>query len=327
MTNQAVRLPKVGITLGDPCGIGPEVLVKAWHSGQLHSICEPVLIGSCAVMREAARLCGFDMKVRAVERAMPDGERGTLDVIEPVDFDINQIRYGEDLAYAGWAVGAWLEHADLLARQGALSASVMGPISSASLELAGALGSVATNKDGGAYLLLRSGPLMIAHLTDHVPLSAVSALITREGVLRLIRSVNAWMVDCGVTSRRIAIAGFNPHASGIEEQEQIAPAVAIACSEGIDVSGPFSPDTVFRHCIDGHYDIVLALYHDQGHIAMKTWGFSGNSVAMIGPPYVHTTVAHGVAYDLAGQGRADHTMMLNSILNAASLAAGQGFQA
>lgn len=327
MTNLAVRRPKVGITLGDPCGIGPEVVAKAWHSGQLHAVCEPVLIGSCAVMREAIRLCGLDMNVRVVGGASPDGSRDTLDVIDPVEFDITRISYGKDMEYAGWVTGAWLEHADALARQGALSASVMGPISSGSLEMAGALGKIATNREGGAYLLLHSGSLMIAHLTDHIPLADVSALITQQSVLRLIRSVDTWMHDCGVHPRRIAIAGFNPHASGIEEHEQIVPAVILARAQGIDVSGPFSPDTVFRHCIDGRYDIVLALYHDQGHIAMKTWGFSGNSVVMLGPPYVHTTVAHGVAYDLAGQGTADHTMMLNAILNAASLAAAQGFHA
>lgn len=324
MNTQATR-PVVGITIGDPCGIGPEVVAKAWHGGKLHELCEPVLIGSAAVMRDAVRIAGFDSEVRVVRCASRASCKDVLDVIEPVEFDMKCVRYGEDVERAGWASGAWLDHADKLAREGKLDASVMGPISSHSMQMAGTLGSVATNKPGGAYLLLHSGPLMIAHLSDHVPLAEVSAMITADSVLRLIRMIETWMSKGGIASRRIAVAGFNPHAEGREEREQIAPAVHAAQREGIDVSGPFSPDSVFRHCIEGRYDVVLAMYHDQGHIAMKTWGFSGNSVAMIGPPYLHTTVAHGVAYELAGRGIADHTMILNAILNAANLAAAKGF--
>lgn len=325
VNNQPASRPIVGITIGDPCGIGPEVIAKAWADEKLHQTCNPVLIGSVGVMGDAVRIAGLHAQVRAVPRASQVTHSHTIDVIEPVEFDMAWVRYGQDVERAGWASGAWLDHADRLARQGALAASVMGPISSGSMKMAGTLGSIATNRDSGAYLLLHSGPLTIAHLSDHVPLASVSSLITTEAVLTLLRSLDDWMKQAGLKSRRIAVAGFNPHAEGREEREQIDPAIAIARSEGLDVAGPISPDSVFRHCIEGRYDVVVAMYHDQGHIAMKTWGFSGNSVAMIGPPYIHMTVAHGVAHEIAGLGKADHTMILNAILNAATLASGQGF--
>ena len=326
MTAKQPELPVVGIVIGDPCGIGPEVVAKAWHTGQLHECCRPVLIGSAAVMREAVRVTGLGLDVSAVETPGQCAMRSNvLDVIEPVPFDVGSVRYGQDVEHCGWATGMWLEYADRLARAGTFDATVMGPISSTAMQMAGTLETIASQKPNGAYLLLRSAPLMIAHLTDHVPFRDVPGLIQKDAVLSLIRTMDSSMRKWGIPQRRIAVAGLNPHAYGREEAEAIAPAIASAQAEGIDVSGPVSPDSVFRQCIEGRYDLVIAMYHDQGHIAIKTWGFSGNSVVMVGPPYVHTTVAHGVAYEIAGQGRADHEMILNAILNAAYLAAGRGY--
>lgn len=326
MTNTEGSKPVVGIMIGDPCGIGPEVVAKAWASGQLHRYCRPVLVGSAAVMHAAASFSGLSLDAQVVLSPYEcAGRVDVMDVMEPIAFDIGKVRYGNDVEYCGWASGEWLDHADRLGRDGTFDAVVMGPISSAAMDMAGTLGSIATNRPGGAYLLLRSAPLMIVHLTDHVPLREVPRLITRKSVLKLLRTVDAAMQKWGIASRHIAVAGFNPHADGDEETSSIQPAIEDAFDEGINVTGPFSPDSVFRHCIEGRSDLVVAMYHDQGHIAMKTWGFSGNSVVMLGPPYIHTTVAHGVAYELAGEGTADHAMILNAILNAAQLAAGNGF--
>lgn len=312
--------------IGDACGIGPEVAVKSWHSGLLQQDCRPVLIGSAEVIRRAAVLAGLPAAVNVITATGQAGAvRGAMDVIDPVPFDTDCVRYGHDVAASGLACGQWLDHADALARQGDLDAVVMGPISSGAMKLAGTLGSIATNKPDRAYLLLKSGPLMIAHLTDHIPFCKIADAVTCDAVLALLRSVHAALCRWGIRAPRIALAGLNPHAEGPEEETRLVPTVALARAEGIDVAGPVSPDSVFRHCIEGRYDIVLALYHDQGHIAMKTWGFSGNSVVMLGPPYVHTTVAHGVAYEIAGSGRADHSMLQNAALNAAWLAAGRGF--
>ena len=320
------KLPCVGVVIGDPNGIGPEVVAKAWHTGKLHECCRPVLIGSAEVMRAAARIAGLALEVRVIEAPeQADSQSNRMDVIEPVEFDINSVRHGHDVEHAGWASGMWLEYADRMARAGSFDATVMGPISSTAMQMAGTLDTIASQKPNGAYLLLRSAPLMIAHLTDHVPFRDVPGLVQKDAVLSLIRTMDSSMRRWGIPQRRIAVAGLNPHAYGREEDEAITPAIAQAKAEGIDVSGPVSPDSVFRQCIEGRYDLVIAMYHDQGHIAIKTWGFSGNSVVMVGPPYVHTTVAHGVAYEIAGQGRADHEMILNAILNAAYLAAGRGY--
>jgi 4-hydroxythreonine-4-phosphate dehydrogenase len=277
-------------------------------------------------MRDAARISGLPLEVRRVSTPEESAARSdTLDVLDPVDFDFDCVQYGKDVERAGWASGMWLEHADRLARQGIFDATVMGPISSAAMEMAGTLNRIATHGPEGAYLLLRSSPLMIAHLTDHIPLSEVPGQVKSDALGRLIRLLDLSMKRWGIEQRRIAVAGLNPHANGVEEHKAVIPAIEAARKDGVDVYGPISPDSVFRHCIQGRYDVVIALYHDQGHIAMKTWGFTGNSVVMLGPPYVHTTVAHGVAYELAGSGRADHTMILNAITNAAYLAAGRGF--
>lgn len=329
MTGSEHKRPRVGVMIGDPNGIGPEIVAKAWADGRIQAQCRPLAIGSAAVLDDAIRLTGVSLKTRVVGESCDDeGHDGVIDVIESMPFEIDAVRRGHDVENAGAVSGAWLDHADRLARAGRLDATVMGPISAKAMSMAGTLHTIASHKPGSeAYLLLRSGRLVIAHLTDHVPLREVSGLITQESVYRLIHTLAAAMRSWGLAGGRIGVAGFNPHAGGDEEQHGITPAIVRAQAEGIAVEGPVSPDSIFRHCIEGHYDAVIAMYHDQGHIAIKTWGFSGNNVVFLGPPYVHTTVAHGVAYDLAGTGSADSSMLENAILNAASLAAGKGFNA
>jgi 4-hydroxythreonine-4-phosphate dehydrogenase len=321
--------PLIGIVPGDPNGIGPEVLVKSWGSGRLKQQCRPVVIGCPAIVEQAIGLTGLGLRTRVVDtvNGLSD-DPAVIDVIESAAYPAEATRYGQDLAEGGRVSGAWLDHADRLARQGQLDATVMGPISAKAMDMAGTLSSIASHKPGEpVYLLLRSGRLVIAHLTDHIPLREVSAAITPDAVRRLIDKLAQALGQWGLGAAKIAVAGFNPHASGTEETGVIAPAVAQARSRGLNVEGPASPDSVFRHCIEGRCDAVIAMYHDQGHIALKTWGFAGNNVIFLGLPYIHTTVAHGVAYDIAGKGQADSSMLLNAILNAASLAGGKGFYA
>lgn len=319
-------IPTVGVMIGDPCGIGPEVIAKAWTTGHLHEVCRPLLIGSAYAMRQALETIGSSASVRVA--AGPDDLAGRSDMLDILDSNAlapADIQTGVDNVACGRACAAWLDEADRLARDGRLAATVMGPISAAALEMAGALERVVNIKPGESYLLLASGPLRVAHLTDHVPLREVSALITADLIALTLRKLDAALRQWGIAQPRIAVAGFNPHAKGLEDEQQIAPGIARARAEGIDVTGPVSPDTVFRHCADGRYDIVLAMYHDQGHIAIKTAAFSGNIALILGPPYVHVTVAHGTAYDIVGRGIADASMILNAIVTAASLAAGRGF--
>lgn len=319
--------PRIGIVPGDPNGIGPEVTVKAWAAANIKRHCRPVVIGSPAVMRRAIEITGVPLRVHVVDdSASLFDDAGVVDVLESTPFAAEGIRFGGDYEDAGVASGGWLDHAHELACSGDLDGTVMGPISTHSLKMAGKLESISTLRDG-AYLVLRSGPLVIAHLTDHLPLREVTNHITQPSVYALISRLAAAMTQWGVGSGRIGVAGFNPHAEGDEEDGAITPAVKQAIAEGLVIEGPIGPDSIFRHCIEGRHDAVIAMYHDQGHIALKTWGFAGNSVVFLGPPYIHTTVAHGTAYDLAGTGQADSSMLLHSILDAASLAYGGGFMA
>lgn len=321
------RVP-VGVTIGDPCGIGPEVVAKAWATGRLHEACRPVLIGSAEAMRQAIKTAGLKASVRVVSGPEDSSERSdVLDIIDSGALDPADIQVGVDNPACGKASAVWLDEADRLARAGRLAATVMGPISAVALEMAGALDRVVSITPGESYLLLVSGALRVAHLTDHVPLREVSGLISADLIALTLRQLDAVMRQWGFANPRIAVAGFNPHAKGVEDQEQIAPGIARARAAGIDVTGPVSPDTVFRQCIEGRHDIVLAMYHDQGHIAIKTSGFAGNIAVILGPPYVHVSVAHGTAYDIVGRGVADHSMILNAIVTAGSLAAGRAFPA
>ncbi|BBD79755.1 PdxA family dehydrogenase [Aerosticca soli] len=320
------RRARVGIVIGDVNGIGPEVVAKSWQSGLLHEACLPVLIGSAAAMERAVAALGMDVGVRAI--AGPDEARfdpKVMDVIDSGALDPAAITPGRDTAASGRAVGIWLGEADRLARAGALGATVMAPVSAVALEMAGMLDRIVSVKPGETYLVLFSGALRITHLTDHVPLREVSGMIHKDLIALTLHKMDAALRQWGIAAPRIAVAGFNPHAKGTEDSQEIAPGVAAAKREGIDVTGPVSPDSVFRHCLEGRYDMVLAMYHDQGHIAIKTAGFSGNVAVFLGPPYPQVTVAHGTAYDIVGRGIADHSMVLNAILTAGSLAAGNAF--
>jgi 4-hydroxythreonine-4-phosphate dehydrogenase len=158
-----------------------------------------------------------------------------------------------------------------------------------------------------------------------MPLRQVCDVITADLVHSALIQLDAAMRGWGIASPRIVVAGLNPHATGPEDANEIAPGVSRARDCGVDATGPVSPDAVFRQCIEGRYDMVLAMCHDQGHIAVKTWGFSGNCVIIMGPPYLHMSVAHGTAYDIAGTGKADASMMRSAMIMAGDLAAGRGF--
>jgi 4-hydroxythreonine-4-phosphate dehydrogenase len=318
--------PVIGTMIGDPAGIGPEVVVRALATGRVHECSVPVLIGSAAAVERALAATGLGARVRAMSRLeAPSDDPAVIDVLDTGALAPDQLPLAEDTRRGGEAAAAWLDQADALARSGELAGTIMAPISTGSLKLAGKLDRVVSPVPGESYLVLLSGPLRVAHLTDHMPLRQVGAVLTPELVARALGQLGAALRRWGLAAPRIAVAGFNPHAVGAEEEQAIAPGIARARAAGIEAAGPMSPDTVFRHCVEGRHDIVLAMYHDQGHIAVKTWGFSGNCVVILGPPYPHLSVAHGTAYDIVGTGRADPSMMLNAMITCAHLAAGAGF--
>lgn len=318
--------PIIAIVMGDPAGIGPEIVARALSTGRVHECSRPVLIGSAAAMERAIDMTGVSAIIRKISSLEElSGHAGAIEIIDDGALDPENLPLGEDTASAGEAVGRWLDQAHAFARSGAVAALVLAPISSGSFKLAGKRPQTVSPIPGESYLVLFSGPLRVAHLTDHLPLTSVAGLLTPDLLLDALRRLDTAMKSWGLQRRRIGVAGFNPHASGEEEQRAIVPGVGLARAEGIDAEGPVSPDAVFRQCIEGRYDLVLAMYHDQGHIAIKTWGFSGNCVMVLGPPYLFFSVAHGTAYDIVGKGIADPSMMLSAMCTAAQLAAGKGF--
>ena len=202
----------------------------------------------------------------------------------------------------------------------------MAPIDSTALRLTGKLKELDDLQPAGTWLLRVSDGLRVVPIAEHVLMRDVPATVTQANVLALLRLLDDTLKRFGLAQPRIAVAGLNPHAMGPEEREQIAPAVAQARAEGIVASGPVSPDAVFRQCIEGRHDAVVSMYHDQGQIAVKTAVFEGACSIYIGLPYVHLSIPHGSAYDIAGKGVAQHRSMLSAMLTAARLASGLGFQ-
>lgn len=319
--------PVITITPGDPNGIGPEVVAKALGDGSIQQVCTPVVVGSRAAVDMGIEIAGAALKTRTIDeidQARPDA--GFIDVLDDGTLQRQHINLGTNSAVCGTANAGWLKQAANLCRNGKADATVMAPVNSESLALAKQdLSGVFGRDPSDRYLSLLSGPLRIVHLFDHVLLHDVCRQINAPMVTQAIEKTHSSLIEWGIDRPRIGVAGLNPHAHGPQEKESIGPGVDKAESNGIDVRGPIPPDTVFRHCIDGRYDVVIAMFHDQGHIAIKTWGFVGNCALFMGAPYLFLSVGHGTAYDIVGQGIAEHQMMQAAMLQAASLAAGRGF--
>jgi 4-hydroxythreonine-4-phosphate dehydrogenase len=320
--------PIVATMIGDPAGIGPEVIARALVDPSVREASRPLLVGSAEAMQRALGFTGLShLKIRVLRSADEplSDDAQTIDIVDSGALAGVDLPLGEDTLVGGEASAVWLDETDAIARAGIAAATIMGPISTGSLKLAGKLGKVISPTPGESYLLLITGPLRIAHLTDHMPLrqvcDAINADLVDSALCRLDEALKSW----GIASPRIVVAGLNPHAMGDEDRNEIAPGVARARAQGVNAEGPVSPDSVFRQCIEGRYDMVLAMCHDQGHIAVKTWGFSGNCAIILGPPYLHMSVAHGTAYDIVGTGRADPAMMVSAMRTAGYLAAGRGF--
>lgn len=315
----------IGVSLGDANGIGPEVVVKAVD--QYHQEgCRVLMLGEAWLAQRALELAGIRRRLRVVatvaEAAEYDDELCILDTgrLQPDDFSPAQTS-----AEVGVATVHAFHRACELARTGELGGVIFGPVNSDNIQMAGLTLMPADLRQN--YQMLVTGPLRVAHLSHHVPLREVlDKFVKRDNVVELIRIADGSLKSWGISRPRIAVAGLNPHCVGVEDEEELMPAVAQAVKEGIDARGPIAPDSVFRQCIEGHYDLVIAHYHDQGHIAVKTWGFAGNCAIMLGVPILVATVAHGSAYEIAWRGIADSSMMLSALRTCEGLARGEGFQ-
>lgn len=319
--------PLITITPGDPNGIGPEVVAKALSNDRVRDECIPVVIGSRGALEMGIEIAGVSLKTRLItDLHAARAEAGYIDVLDDGVLKPKDIELGKVSKVCGAACGGWLRQAAQLSCDGKADATVMAPINSESLALAQQnLTPVFGQDPSDRYLTLLSGPLRIVHVFDHVLLQDVCTRITADVVRNAITKTHQSLTEWGISAPRIGVAGLNPHAKGPQEEEAIGPGIVQAQKQSIDVQGPIPPDTIFRHCIDGRYDIVIAMFHDQGHIAVKTWGFTGNCALFMGAPFLFLSVGHGTAFDIVGQGLADHEMMLSALIQAAHLATGRGF--
>jgi len=343
MGARAKKTKKIGITLGDPAGIGPEILAKLLEEGDLD--CAPVVIGDARVLAQAQAIIGASRTIDVV-----DGERlaGELSAGQTYLFDLNTIgcedfSLGEVSAAAGRAAGEFIEKAIDLALAGSLDAVVTNPIHKEAFLLGGwgekypGHTEMFTDLCGAknTCMMLACGPLRVCHVSTHVGLrEALDKEIKHQRILDVIVLAAQACQRLGIAAPRIGVAGVNPHAGvdamfGDEEQKEIAPAIAEACAAGIAAEGPIAADTLFCKAKGGMYDAVVAMYHDQGHIPVKlagfiydhateSWNMQGVNVTL-GLPIIRTSVDHGTAFDKAGKGTADHRSLKEALTYAITL--------
>ena len=324
--------PLLAITMGDPAGIGPEVTAKALLDGTVYQKCRPFVVGSAAAMDDALRLIEAPVGTRVAHSLEEvSGQAGSIDVLDLENLDFAAIACGQVSPLAGKASVEWILKAGELASSGQVQAISTAPINKEACSLAGYkdIGHMEIfQRQTGAQevaTMLMAGSLRVVHLTTHRSLRVACDYVTLENVLAKVRLTDRSFKEWGFAKPRIGVAALNPHASdggllGDEEEKQIGPAVEQARADGIEAQGPIPADTVFNQAIDGRFDAVLAMYHDQGHIPIKVHDWARSVSVNLGLPFVRTSVDHGTAFDIAGKGVADHKSMLEAIRVAVGLA-------
>ncbi len=324
-------VPLLAITMGDPAGAGPEIIVKALASPQVQSLCRGLVIGDAGVMRAAADIVGIPMRVNAVSApAEMASESGVLNVLDLNDVDLATLVRGRVDARAGKAAYEAIEKGTLLTLEGSADAIVTAPLNKDALNQAGyhfpghtqILAHLCGAKD--AVMMLTADALRIVHVSTHVSLRDACNLVTRERILRVMKLGEEAARAMGVEKPRIVVPGLNPHSGegglfGHEEVEHIIPAIEEARALGMDVRGPLPPDTAFLRAFRGEFDLVVAMYHDQGHIPIKMVGFEKGVNVTLGLPIIRTSVDHGTVFGKAGKGTADPTSMIEAIKLAATM--------
>ncbi len=320
------RLP-IGITLGDPAGIGPEIVARVLGEGPP---CPCVVYGDAAILSRAAKLVGASFEVANVEVPGPGSSRPDLAHVVRVGTVPSNLPIGRVSAEAGAAAYASITRAIDDALAGRLSAIVTAPINKDALRAAGVPfpghTEILADRSGTTdfAMLLVNDELRVLLVTIHLSLMDAIRAVTPVSELRAIRLAHGAMRGLGFEAPRVAVAGLNPHAGenglfGREDLDIIAPAIAAARAEGIDASGPWPADTIFMRARRGEFDIVVAQYHDQGLIPVKYLGLDQGVNITVGLPFCRTSVDHGTAFDIAGRGVADHASLKAALRQAMAL--------
>ena len=322
-------MKKLALTMGDPGGVGPEIIIKALYSSEVRRYCAPIVIGDRIVIEEALNLLKLPLTLRIIKS--PEESQiasGSINLID--DRVMKKFKKGQPTAKSGRACVSYIKKAVELALHKKVDGIVTAPISKKAFKMAGftwpghteMLADLTNTKEYA--MMLVGGPLRVILATIHVPLKSVPALITKDRVLKTIRLAMKACDMFGIKNPKIAVAGLNPHAGeagifGNEEIKKIIPAVESAKKEGIPVSGPYPPDTIFHKTYKGEIDIIVCMYHDQGLIPLKMIAFEEGVNVTVGLPFIRTSPDHGTAYDIAWKGVASPTSMIEAIKLAASL--------
>ena len=318
--------PLLAVAIGDPSGVGTEITLKALATGEPQRRSRVMLIGNHDGIVETARTTGVDLRFRVV--ASPAEARtvngGAVPVFDDGSITRRDYAVGTSSAAGGRASAGWIARTVAWAENGDLDGFIIAPVDSGSFKLAGFTGPVPGMHPKEALLMRMSGKLRFVPIGEHIMIRDVPPMVTKANVLRVILMIGETLKQWGTSAPRIAVAGLNPHAAGAEDADEIAPAVAEARAQGLDVKGPLSPDTVFRRALHGEFDVVVAMYHDQGQIAIKTTGLEEACAIFLNLPYVRVGTPHGSALDIAGRNIAQHGTMLTALNAAASLASGSG---
>jgi 4-hydroxythreonine-4-phosphate dehydrogenase len=318
--------PLIAITLGDPSGIGPEIILKAMRDISVFSRCRPVVLGDTRILQRAQEWVGPPCINLDIVKSLADGMYcpGYLSLIDLNNADPQACSVGQIKAASGKAAVEYVQAACDLAMFGDVDAVVTAPINKHAINDAGykyaGHTELLAERTGARQvsMLLTSPSLRVVHVSTHVSLARAIQLVTCERVEEVILLAHSACCALGMTSPRIAVAGLNPHAGegglfGEKESSEIMPAIEKARAKGCNVSDPQPPDTVFLRASKGAYDIVVAMYHDQGHIPMKLLAFDEGVNVSLGLPIIRTSVDHGTAFDIAGTGLARETSLLSAI--------------
>lgn len=327
------HLPIIGITMGDPSGVGPEIIIKALSDPEIYSFCRPVILGDAFVLslylKNASKLPVMIHEITEADRT--EGISGQIDFIPLSRLKPDLAVPGSPSKEGGKAMAGYIIGAVEMAKKGQLSAIVTCPISKTLLNDAGynfeghtqLIAHLTGAKD---YVMMLAGErLRVTLVTIHCALRDVPYKLNKENILKTIRVTDsALRVDFGISEPRIAVAALNPHAGesgmfGTEEEEIILPAVRMAEKEGINIKGPLPADSLYYKAVSGQFDAAVSMYHDQGLIPLKMLHFSDGVNVTLGLPIIRTSVDHGTAYDIAGKGIADPASLKAAIKMAAEI--------
>ena len=337
-----MQKPIIGITMGDPASIGPEIAVKALLNEKVHAICRPLIVGDAGVFNDIINRLKLPAAVNAITKVADAAFKpGTIDVFDLKNVDLSQLQFGEISAMAGGASFEAVKRVIELALAGEVDATVTGPINKKSINEAGhhfaghtEIYAHYTGTKKYAMLLVEEN-MRVIHVSTHVSLREACDLVKKDRIIQVIELLHNGILQLGATNTKIGVAGLNPHAGdsglfGTEDDGEIKPAVEEARKMGYDVDGPVPADTLFSKAATGTYGGIVAMYHDQGHIPFKLTGFKWNAEKKqmdsvkgvnitMGLPIIRTSVDHGTAFEIAGKGIASPDAMVLAIEAAVQL--------